>query len=137
MLVTSATLKRLVLIRLNPGDDILPSLQAAVDREGLRDALILNGTGSVSSYHFHVVETTQLPPGNVYVKGEGPYDILAMSGLVLAGRVHAHIVFGNTQQALGGHLEAGCRVLTFCTVALAETSGVDLAGWDAPGARLG
>jgi predicted DNA-binding protein with PD1-like motif len=137
MLVTSAALKRLVLIRLNPNDDILPSLQAAVDREGIRDGLILNGAGSVSSYHFHVVETTRMPPGNVFVKGEGPYDIVGMSGLVLGGRVHAHIVFGNTEKAFGGHLEAGCRVLTFCAIGLAETDGVDLAGWDTPGAQLG
>ncbi len=53
MLVISAALKRLVLIRLNPNDDVLPSLQAAVDRERIGHALILNGTGSVSSYHFH------------------------------------------------------------------------------------
>jgi hypothetical protein len=32
--------------------------------------------------------------------------------------------------AMGGHMEPGCRVLTFAMVALAETPGVDLSDWD-------
>jgi hypothetical protein len=34
---------------------------------------------------------------------------------------------------MGGHLEEGCRILTFGVVTLAETPGVSLAGWDRVG----
>jgi hypothetical protein len=77
-----------------------------------------------------VVKTTNLPPGDVFFKGEGAFDIIALSGFILNGRVHAHITFSDTEKAMGGHLEEGTRVLTFCMVALADTPAANLSDWD-------
>jgi len=129
----TATPSRLLLLRLDPGEDLLLALRAAAHRHGIRSAAILGGVGSLASYHFHVVETTNLPPGDTFVRGDGPFDILTITGLVIDGRVHAHIAFSNTEVAMGGHLEEGCRVLTFCIVQLAELPDADFAGWDTPG----
>ena len=125
---------RFVALRLNPGEDVLLSLRAAVEEQGIRNAAILSGVGSLDRYHFHVVKTTNMPPGDVFFEGEGPFDILTLTGAILGGRVHAHITFSNTEKALGGHLEEGCRVLTFSVITLAETDGVDLTDWDRVGA---
>ena len=133
MRARSTGLKRVFLLRLNSGEDILQSIRAAVAENGVRSGLILSGVGSLSSYHVHVVETTNLPPGDVFFRGEGPFDILSVAGLVIDGRVHAHITFSNTEKAMGGHLEEGCRVLTFCVVVLAEIEGAELTDYD----RLG
>jgi predicted DNA-binding protein with PD1-like motif len=124
---------RFVALRLNPGEDVLLSLRAAVEEQGIRNAAILSGVGSLDRYHFHVVKTTNMPPGNTFVEGEGPFDILAVTGLVVDGKVHAHITFSNTELAMGGHLEEGCRVLTFAVVVMAEALDVELAGWDRSG----
>jgi uncharacterized protein len=124
---------RFVAVRLDPGEDVLLSLRAAVKEQGIRDAAILSGVGSLDRYHFHVVQTTNMPPGNSFVQGEGPFDILTVTGLVVDGEVHAHITFSNTELAMGGHLEEGCRVLTFAVVVMAEAIDVDLAGWDRSG----
>ena len=124
---------RFVAVRLNPGEDVLLSLRAAVEEQGIRNAAILSGVGSLDRYHFHVVKTTNMPPGNTFVEGEGPFDILAVTGLVVDGKVHAHITFSNTELAMGGHLEEGCRVLTFAVVVMAEALDVELAGWDRSG----
>ena len=124
---------RFVALRLDPGEDVLLSLRAAVKEQGIRDAAILSGVGSLDRYHFHVVQTTNMPPGNSFVQGEGPFDILTVTGLVVDGEVHAHITFSNTEVAMGGHLEEGCRVLTFAVVVLAEALDVDLTDWDRSG----
>jgi uncharacterized protein len=124
---------RFVAVRLDPGEDVLLSLRAAVKEQGIRDAAILSGVGSLDRYHFHVVQTTNMPPGNSFVQGEGPFDILTVTGFVVDGEVHAHITFSNTELAMGGHLEEGCRVLTFAVVVMAEAIDVDLAGWDRSG----
>ena len=121
------------MMRLDPGEDVLLSLRAAVVEQKIRNAAILSGVGSLDRYHFHVVKTTNMPPGNTFVRGEGPFDILTVTGLVVAGEVHAHITFSNTELAMGGHLEEGCRVLTFAVVVMAEALDVDLNGWDRPG----
>src|ERR1700730_16139695 len=119
MITRSADLGRLMVVRLNPGDDLLRSLTEVVRENGIRSGVILNGIGSLSHYHVHVVKTTQLPPGDVFFEGEGPFDILNVTGFILDGRVHAHIAFSNTEKAMGGHLEEGCRVLTFSVLTLA------------------
>src|ERR671917_1823407 len=124
---------RFVAVRLDPGEDVLVTLRAVVGELGIRNAVILSGVGSLDRYHFHVVKTTNMPPGNTFVRGEGPFDILTVTGLVVDGKVHAHITFSNTELAMGGHLEEGCRVLTFAVIVLTEALDVDLSGWDRPG----
>src|SRR5215213_4511107 len=124
---------RFVALRLAPGEDVLLSLRAAVVAQGIRNAAILSGVGSLDRYHFHVVKTTNMPPGNTFVRGDGPFDILAVTGLVVDGEVHAHITFSNTEVAMGGHLEEGCRVLTFAVVVIAEALDAELTGWDRSG----
>ena len=124
---------RFVALRLDPGEDVLLSLRAAMAEQGIRNAAILSGVGSLDRYHFHVVKMTNMPPGNTFVRGEGPFDILTVTGLVVNGQVHAHITFSNTELAMGGHLEEGCRVLTFAVVVMAEAVDVNLTGWDRSG----
>ena len=124
---------RFVALRLDPGEDVLLSLRALVEEQRIRNAAILSGVGSLDRYHFHVVQTTNMPPGNTFVQGEGPFDILTVTGLVVDGQVHAHITFSNSELAMGGHLEEGCRVLTFAVVLMAEALDVDLTGWDRSG----
>ena len=133
MRAQSFVASRFVALRLDPGEDMLLSLRAAVQERGIRNAAILSGVGSLDRYHFHVVKTTNMPPGNTFVEGEGPFDILTVTGLVVDGKVHAHITFSNTEIAMGGHLEEGCRVLTFAVVVMAEALDVDLSGWDRSG----
>lgn len=124
---------RIVLIRLDPQEDVRAALEEAVQTQGIRNAAIVSGVGSLDRYHVHVVETTNMPPGNVFFGEDGPYDVLSITGLVVDGGVHAHITFSNAERAMGGHIEDGCRVLTFAVVVLIETSSVDLAGWDIRG----
>lgn len=125
-----ASISRIVLIRVDPREDLLDALERAVAEQGVRNGTFISGAGSLSRYHFHVVSTAELPPENVFIEGEDPYDILTITGFVLDGRVHAHITFSDDKVAMGGHLERGCEVLTFAMVALAETPGVDMADWD-------
>jgi predicted DNA-binding protein with PD1-like motif len=133
MLTRSANIQRLVVVRLSTGEDVLKSIQNAVTENGVRTGAVLSGVGSVSRYRVHVVETVNMPPGDVFFGEEGPYDILCITGLIIDGRVHAHITLSDTQKALGGHLEEGCRILTFGVVLIAEIAETVLTDWDRPG----
>ena len=130
MRIQESGLSRLFIVRLDSGEDVLQGIRAAVEETGIRHALILSGVGSISRYHVHVVKTSNIPPGDVFFQGEGPYDILSITGMVMDGRVHAHITLSNTEKAMGGHLEEGCRILSFGVVMLAQTDGMDLTDWD-------
>jgi uncharacterized protein len=121
---------RMHFVRLDPGEDVLDGLRDAVQQHGIPSAVIVSGVGSVDSYQAHVVDKRELPPGNIYFGAHQALDILAITGMVLDGEVHAHITFSNPEQAMGGHLENGCRVLTFAVIALMELPGADFSDWD-------
>jgi predicted DNA-binding protein with PD1-like motif len=58
-------------------------------------------------------------PNSVFVKdASAPADIQTLSGYVIGGRVHAHIVLSNPDHSFGGHLEPETRVFTFAVVTL-------------------
>ena len=133
MIAKSADIGRLVVVRMNADEDLLESLRAAVQQANLRNGMILSGAGSLKRYRVHVVKTTALPPGDVVFEGEGPFDILTLTGAVLDGRVHAHLTFSNTEKAMGGHVHEGCVILTFGIAVLAEMPDVDLTDWDRMG----
>ena len=135
MILQEVKVSRVVLVRLNPGDDLLDSIAAAAQKAGIRNGLVLSGIGSLSAYSVHVVRSTALPPGDVFSDGEGPFDILHVTGVILEGRPHVHVTFSNTEKAMGGHLERGCKILTFAVITLADTPEADLSEWDRVGAR--
>jgi predicted DNA-binding protein with PD1-like motif len=116
--IATAQIRGVVVVRLKNGVDILAGLKEAVDRQHIRNAVVLSGFGSVTSYHIHVVENSVFPPKDAYIKARKPYDIVGASGYVIGGRVHAHMTFSDTKRAFGGHLEPGTAVFTFCTVTL-------------------
>jgi uncharacterized protein len=137
MIDVTTQFKEVVLIRLNYGDDILASLQQFVAERQIHNAVFLNAFGSVTHYHFHVVADGNLPPAEEYPRGEEALDIVAMSGAVLGGKVHGHITFTNDKIAMGGHLEPGCKVLTFAVIYLGVLEGdADISNWDDFNVRL-
>jgi predicted DNA-binding protein with PD1-like motif len=98
--------------------DLLEGLRQAVKNEKIKNAVILSGVGSVTSYHVHAVSNTTLPAKLAYTQRAGAMDLIAVNGYVLGGRIHAHITMTNDQKAFGGHLHEGTKVFTFAIVTL-------------------
>jgi len=132
MLVERTSIKNLVFIRLNPGDDLLGALEQGARDHNIKNAVILCGIGSARSHHFHVVGTRENPPRNDFVKDDKASDIACISGYIIEGRVHAHLLHSDTEKAFGGHLHEGLEVLTFAIITLAEVD-YDFTGFDSIG----
>jgi len=134
-LTFTTSFERVVVMRLTYGSDVLEGLTRAVREERIESAVILTGIGSLTSYHVHSVGRVELPNTNVFFTGEGPYDLTAVNGYVVGGRVHAHVTFSDDKKALGGHLEPGTTTYTFVIVTLGvlpasvDLSRVDDADW--------
>ena len=132
MLVDRTSVKNLIFIRMNPGDDILASLTEAAKKHNIKNAVILSGIGSARSHHYHVVASRVNPPKNEFTKREKASDIVNVTGFIIEGRVHAHIIHSDIETAFGGHLEPGVEVLTFAIFTLAEVD-YDFKGFDSIG----
>ncbi len=119
-------LKTVHIVRIDPGEDVLASLRSFLAASGVRQAVVLGGYGTLAAHHLHWVKHNRLPAENLFRKGSGGIEILAMNGLVVDGEPHIHVALSTPAGAYGGHLEEGCITYVLCEVFLGELEGVEL-----------
>ncbi len=115
---TSTSFENILIARLKHGTDILDGLKEIAEKEGIKNAVILTGIGSVTNYHVHSVDNKTFPSENVFIKRDEPADVTNISGYVIDGKVHAHITLSDEELAMGGHLEPNTNVFTFCIITI-------------------
>lgn len=118
VVTTGGQIDRTVVVRMKQHTDLLAGLNEAVRKEQIRNAVILGGIGSLTSYHIHVVDNNTFPTENVFFKDSIPVDLTSVNGYVFNGKVHAHINISDENMAIGGHLEPGCAVFTFAIITI-------------------
>jgi predicted DNA-binding protein with PD1-like motif len=123
---TSMDLKRVHILRVDPGEDVLETVQGFIRQTGLRQAVVMGGYGTLAAYHLHWVTHNRIPTENAFGRGYGGIEILAMNGLIVAGEPHIHVALSTPDGAFGGHLEAGCIAYVLCELFFAEVEGVTL-----------
>ncbi|MCB1022467.1 MAG: DNA-binding protein [Acidobacteria bacterium] len=115
----STQFERVVIFRFKHKADLLAGMQQLVEQEGIRNAVILAGAGSVRNYQIHSVSNRDFPSKNIYIEDKSePADIISMNGYVLDGRLHPHLTLTTGEKAFGGHLEPGTNVFTFAIITL-------------------
>jgi uncharacterized protein len=114
------------ILRVDPGEDVLDSVQRFLDQAGIRQAVVLGGYGTLAAYHLHWVTHNRIPTETAFGRGYGGIEILAMNGLVVDGNPHIHVVLSTPDGAFGGHLEQGCIAYVLCEVFLAAVEGTTL-----------
>jgi predicted DNA-binding protein with PD1-like motif len=128
----SGQFERVVVFRFKYQTDLLKGIGDLVAKEGIKNAVILSGIGSVRNYHIHSVSNREFPSKNVFLKDPAePADIISINGYVIDGRLHPHITLTDGERAFGGHLEPDTHVFTFAIVTLGVfDDSVDLTGVD-------
>jgi predicted DNA-binding protein with PD1-like motif len=122
----SMNLSRIHILRVDPGEDVLESVQRFLQEANVRQAVVLGGYGTLAAYHLHWVTHNRIPTDNAFGRGEGGIEILSMNGLVVEGEPHIHVALATQDGAFGGHLEPGCTAYVLCKVFFAEVEGVSL-----------
>ena len=122
----SVSVKKLHIVRVDPGEDVLGSVETFLADAGVTQAVVIGGYGTLAAHHLHWVKHNRLPSENLFGKGEGGIEILSMNGLVVGGEPHIHVALATPDGAYGGHLEPGCIAYVLCEVMLAEIDGPTL-----------
>lgn len=122
----SMNLSRIHILRVDPGEDVLASIEQFLKESGIQQAVVLGGYGTLSAYHLHWVTHNRIPTENLFRHGEGGIEILAMNGLVVNSKPHIHVALSTPEGAFGGHLEPGCIAYVLCEAFFAEVEGVSL-----------
>ena len=120
---TSLNVQRIHILRIDPGEDILLMVRKFLAESGLRQAVVMGGYGTLAAFSLHWVEHNHIPTSNLFRKGEGGFEILAMNGLVVDGKPHIHVALSNPQGGFGGHVEEGCIAYVLCELFFAEVEG--------------
>ena len=127
---TTMQFRRVHILRVDPGEDVLESVRTFLREAGIQQAVVLGGYGTLAGYHLHWVAHNRIPTENLrtssvrFRRGEGGIEILAMNGLVVDGEPHIHVALSTPNGAFGGHLEPGCTAYVLCEVFFAEVEGV-------------
>ena len=122
----SLDIKRIHILRVDPGEDVLLSVKQFLDGSSVKQAVVVGGYGTLAAHHLHWVTHNRIPTDNTYGRGEGGIEILSMNGIVVDGEPHIHIALSTPEGAYGGHLEEGCIAYVLCEIFVAEIEGVEL-----------
>jgi len=115
--VGGGTVSEVLWVRLDKGDLILESIEKLIEEKKLRDGSVLSAVGGLDACKFHGVNGTMTTL-------EEPVELLHLSGLIADGKPHLHIVVSNKAKgAFGGHLEAGCRVMSQVEIGVVRYGG--------------
>jgi len=113
---------KILVIKLEAGEDVLDSLKAVFQKEGIRSAIILSGIGMLSSFELGYFDG-QSHRTRAFTT---PHELTSMSGSLayVDGKpmIHLHATLGNeSHQVVGGHFGDGkVGVLAEITVAVLD-----------------
>jgi predicted DNA-binding protein with PD1-like motif len=122
-----AQVQEIYRIRLDRGDLLLESINAAIKQYGIEDGLVLTAVGSLEECTYHAASTLAPVAQDKYFTVKGPMELLNLNGIIAAGEPHLHMTMSTIKRgAFGGHLENGCKVLYRVELTIAKTSGPSL-----------
>ena len=121
--LTNEAGSRIITVSLKRGEMLLEGVQEAIDKAGVRDAVVLSCIGTLSQMTWHRVTTLDMQPKEEYPTVRGPLELCAVQGLVAEGKPHFHIVCSDKDGTYAGHLEPGCEVLYLAEIVLMELAG--------------
>jgi len=122
----SFDIKKIHILRVDPGEDVLRCVEDFLSEKGISQAVVIGGYGTLAAFHLHWVKNNRLPAENRFAQGEAGIEILSMNGLVVGGQPHIHVTLSTQVGAFGGHLEPGCTAYVLCEIFFAEVQGTSL-----------
>ena len=111
-------------VELGPDEDVLRSVEAAVEENGVTDAVFLAGTGDLKNVRSHFAG--KLDNGE-YMDfpldwDDAAFAVTGVQGFIEQGRVHLHAVIGNDEECWTIHFHEGCTTLTGLRLVFSELS---------------
>jgi len=122
----SGRITEVIALRLDQGEDVLASIEAAAKKHDIHTGVVLSGIGTLDRARLHHITRTGYPSVDEFVEHEGPIELLSVQGLIADYVPHLHTCISIKEQTYMGHLEPGCRVLYLAEIAIGRLEGVRL-----------
>lgn len=115
-----------IALRLDRGEDVLRSVEAAARERDIHTGVVLSGIGTLERARLHHITHTGYPSTNAFPEYEGPIELLSMDGIIADHQPHLHTCISIKESTYMGHLEPGCIVLYLAEIAIARLEGIRL-----------
>ncbi|MCM3689721.1 PPC domain-containing DNA-binding protein [Neobacillus niacini] len=119
---------RVIVINLSRGDLLLEGIRDRLKEEGIKNAVLFGAVGSMQKLVYHL--PTSMGPTSedkfITIQGNGPIELGSLSGNVIDGDPHIHIVAKDKEGTYVGHLEEGTEVLFLAEIILAEMKDLNI-----------
>jgi len=119
-------LGRVIVLNLKRGDLLLESVRDLLAQQGVKNAVLLSIVGSLQKLVYHRPLSFADSPEDEFITVEKPMEIGMVSGMVINGHPHFHIVASDPEETHVGHLEEGTTVLYLAEILLCEIEGLNL-----------
>jgi hypothetical protein len=117
---------RTVVLELQRGDGLLESIREQAADLGLRNAMLTTAVGSLMRLIVHKPTSLAAAAEDAFQTIEEALEICSLTGSVIGGEPHLHIVAAGPGGLYAGHVENDTRVLYLTELTLTEIEGVDL-----------
>jgi len=119
-------LGRVLILNLKRGDYLLESIRDFCAQEGIKNAALVTMLGSLQKLVYHRPLSFAMAAEDEYITVEKPMEIGAVSGTVINGNPHFHIIAADPERTHVGHLEEGTQILYLAEIVLAEIEGLNI-----------
>ena len=117
---------RVLKLSIQRGEKLLESIEQELIKQGITDAVVVSGIGTLDRLVYHRVTSLDPSPKEEFITIDSPLELCSVQGLVAAGKPHLHLVASDEAGTYAGHLEPGCTVLYLAEIVLLETRGEKL-----------
>lgn len=102
---------RIIVMHLKKGDLLLESITEGLAKEGVKNALLVSGIGSLRKLSMHGIKSCSNHPDDYYYTINAPVELGCLQGIVLDGTPHLHGVCSTPDgKTYVGHLEPGSEI---------------------------
>ena len=118
---------RTFVLKLLQGEYLLESIQELIRENGIENAVVLSGIATFDRSRLHMISTTDYPI-RTYIdeKTDVPLEVVGIDGFICDGEPHIHCTIADRNQAYGGHVLEGCRILYLGEVIIQELLGMNI-----------
>lgn len=119
-------LGRVIVLNLKRGDLLLESICEHLEKEGVKNAVLVSIVGSLRKLVYHRPLNFNMSAEDEFITVEAPMEIGSVMGTVINGKPHFHIVAADLEKTHVGHLEKGTEVLYLAEIVLCEIEGLNI-----------
>ena len=119
-------LGRTLIIELERGEPLIEGICGELEKAGIKNAIIGSAVGSIQKLIYHYPTDMGQTANDEFLTINEPMEVGSLTGSVIDGQAHFHIVATGPNGVYGGHVEPGTEVMYLLEIIMIELSGCSL-----------